>query len=377
MSFHDSMDSQAKESQAGSSQGTAWYVEDLSAQCVQFQLDISCLVDGELDEAASARAIAHLEGCPQCKEFFEDVRLQVRCHRDLADPELLIERYAHLVGEAKAGDARAPELVRKLSNIFYQLGKAYVLTGVDPAFRERMDKHNRVFERAVPLYPTKNRGRGFVDGVLESGRGETGGLDWVRARHMFNGRLEAIENPLEKGRRLLQEAITADPTNEKARIYIAFLDAKEGKKIRAANQFRQVFRSAEVKANRAHAAIQLGLLYEEEGEYKKAVACCRWVLMSGTEAEDDRFFVVRFNIGMYYAHLAERSRSLRAFRELLDRYPERVEEVVRLFRRSPKLRAAIDTQPGFGEELVESCPEIFTTPIDDSESASDSEEVTR
>ena len=41
------------------------------------------------------------------------------------------------------------------------------------------------------------RGRGFVDGVLMTGKGQTGGLDWQRARAMLNGRLERIESPLE------------------------------------------------------------------------------------------------------------------------------------------------------------------------------------
>ncbi|MEW6073181.1 MAG: tetratricopeptide repeat protein [Planctomycetota bacterium] len=374
MSSHDPEEPPPTGSHGAGSSGTSWYVEDLSAECVQFQIDLSCLVDGELDEVASARAITHLEGCAACGEFFDDVRMQVRAHRDLSDPEALVARYGQLVGSAGAA-GEAPELVRKLGTIFYQLGKAYVLTGTDPGFRERVFQHTRVFERAVPLQPTKNRGRGFVDGVLESGRSGAGSVDWVHARHLFNGRLESIENPLEKGQRLLQEAVAADPTNEEARLYLAFLDAKEGKKLRAANQFRQVFRTGRSSANRAHAAIQLGLLYEEEGEYRKAIACCRWVTISGAEARDARFFFVRFNIGMYYAHLAERERSLRAFRGLIDHHPDRVAEIVRLFGRSPGLRAAIDAQPGFGEALVARCPEIFTAPLDDSDSGTESEEA--
>jgi hypothetical protein len=373
------MDPMSSQSSNGAN-GTAWWVDDLSAECVQFQLDISCLVDGELDEPASARAIMHLERCPACMQFFEDVRMQVRCHQDLADPQTLVERYSHLVGGhlvggSKADRVQSAELVRKLATIFYQLGKAYVLTGTDPSFRERSLNHTRVFEQAVPLRPAKNRGRGFVDGVLHRGGGDTGGLDWTEARHMFNGRLESIDSPLEKGRRLLQEAVSADATYEEPRLYLAFLDAKEGKKLRAASQFRQLFRTAVSDTNRAHAAVQLGLLYEEEGEFRKALACCRWVLMSGVEAADERFFVVRFNIGMYYAHLADRKRSLGAFRELLDTYPDRVSEIVRLFRRSPRLRTAVDLQPGFGEELLARCPELFADPSFDPDSPSEFEEA--
>ena len=34
--------------------GTAWWVDDLSEVCAQFQLDLSCLVDGELVRNALA-----------------------------------------------------------------------------------------------------------------------------------------------------------------------------------------------------------------------------------------------------------------------------------------------------------------------------------
>src|SRR5205085_2878186 len=143
----------------------------------------------------------------------------------------------------------------------------------------------RVFEAAVPVDATQSRGRGFVDGVLLDGKGRTGGLDWQRARAMLNGRLDKIQSPIEKGRRLLEEAIAVDPSHEEALLYMA------------------------------------------------------------------------------YALIGNRRRSLHYFRELLDRHPARVSEVAELFARSPKLREAIDTQTGFPEDLVKTCPELFTAPV--------------
>jgi|SRR5688572_993840 len=192
-------------------QGTDWWVDDLADVCVQFQLDLSCLVDGELDEVAGANAIAHLEECTPCRTFFEDARAQVRAHRELADPEGLLARYSALIGES-AGDFQTVDLVQRLATIFYQLGKAYVLAGADPDFRMR------VFEKAAHVASLQTRGRGFVDGVLARGRAQLGGVDWSEARHMLNGRLERIESPLEKGRRLLDEALVADAGHEEARL---------------------------------------------------------------------------------------------------------------------------------------------------------------
>ena len=349
------------------SSSSQWWVDDLKDVCVQFQLDLSCLVDGELDEVAAGRAIAHLEECCSCKDFFEDTRQQVQAHRDLSNPEGLLERYASLLGAEIETQVETIELVHRLSTIFYQLGKAYVLNAVDPGFRVR------VFEKAVPVDSVQAQGRGFIDGVVESGRGMTAGLDWTDARHMLNGKLEKIESALEKGRRLLDEALRADPTHEEARIYLSFLHEHEGKKLKAAKAYRQIFRTAVDEANRAFAALRLGKLYAEEGEFKQAIACNRWITISGLADDDDRFFFARFNIGMYYADLGQPERSLAAFRTLLDRHPQRTTEIADLFLQSDRTRETIDRQ-GFTQALFETCPELFEVPAEACDSASGDEE---
>jgi tetratricopeptide (TPR) repeat protein len=351
-------------------QETEWWVDDLAEVCVQFQLDLSCLVDGELDEVAGANAIAHLEECGACRTFFDDARAQVRAHRELADPEGLLARYSALLGGQAGGDFRAAELEQRLATIFYQLGKAYVLAGADPGFR------TRVFEKAAQVASLQTRGRGFVDGVLASGRGELGGIDWSEARHMLNGRLERIESPLVKGRRLLEEALVADPLHEEARLYLAWLDAHEGKRIRAATAYRQLFRTSVSDENRGHALGQLGTLLAGEGELKKAIACNRWIVASGLADRDGRFFYARFNMGIYYADLRQPARSLRAFRELLDHHPDRIAEITRLFLHAPKTRAVIDRQPGFPEALLHTCPELFRLPASTA-GADENDEVTQ
>ncbi len=338
---------------------SAWWVDDLTDVCVPFQVDLSCLVDGELDDAAAGRAIAHLEGCASCREFFEDARQQVRAHRELADPEALLSKVTALLG-SPSGEVERIELVQKLVTVFYKLGKAYVLSAVGPGAKVH------VFEKAVQVGTYQAQGRGFVDGVLQRGRTDVGGLDWADARGMLNGKLERIADPMEKGRRLLEEALAVDPTHEEARFYLAYVDKHEGKILRAAQRFRQLFRTAIDPVNRAHAAVQLGKLHSDQGDHKRAIACYRWVTMSGLADEDERFFVVRFNVGINYAHLHDSERSLRAFRELLDRHPGRVSEVARLFEQSPATRSVINHQSGFAEALLRACPELFDVPAEDS-----------
>lgn len=344
----------------------------LAELCGHFQFDLSCLVDGELDEAAAGRAMLHIEECHLCSDFFDDTRKHARLHRDVSDPDRLFARVATLTGMPVASgdpsladitgagidfglEAENVDLVHRLASIFYQLGKAYTLAAIDPGYSQR------IFESAVTVDVYKDRGRGFVDGVVSGGKGRNSGVDWAHARHMLNGRLEKIEEPLAKGRRLLKEALEVDPSHEEALLYLAFIDAQDGRTLRAAEQYRNIFDTAVSETNRGLAIIQLGLLYSAEENYKKATACWRWVTINGLHERDDRFWFVHFNLGMVYANWHRPERSLPYFRDLLDRNPSRVNDIVEAFAQSPKLRASIDTQPGFAEALLRQCPELFQT----------------
>lgn len=329
--------------------------------CNSFQFSLSCLVDGELDDKAANAAMAHMEYCDQCQGFFEDARRQLQLHRDISNPHNLMEQFSLLTGHPESEALESRELVHRLATILYQIGKAYVLMELQP------DSHMSIFEDAVKVEEARTRGRGFVDGVLESGAldgdnsaaADWNGVDWNAARGLFNGRLSRIEGALQKGVRLLEEALTADPDHEEARLYFGFVQQQKGKPLRAQREFRRVFETALDEANRGHAAVQLGLMLDGEGEYREAIAHMRWVTMSGLADFDDRFFYVRFNIGMYYAYLGQLDRSLDSFRELLDRHPGRLADIAGLFEKSPKLRLLIESKAGFANMLVSRCPELF------------------
>jgi tetratricopeptide (TPR) repeat protein len=338
------------------------WTEDMADLCSHFQLDLSCLVDGELDESAAGRAMLHLESCEDCRRFFEDTRQCMRMHLDIADPDRLMARMATLTGADLMEQARGIELVHRLATIFYQLGKAYVLAALDPDYR------TRVFEAAVPIEKTQTQGRGFVDGVLHGNAEAASGVDWRTARSLLNGRLKKIDSPLEKGRKLLEEAVAADPSHEEARLYLAYVHATEGRILQASDEYRAIFDTAMIDENRGHAIVQLGRLYEAERDYRRALICFRWVTISGLANRDPRFYYVRFNIGLEYAQLGDQRRALDSFRLLLDRdagQPERMKEIVTLFARSKNLQQTIESRPGFAEALVAKCPELFDAKADE------------
>lgn len=337
------------------------------------QMDLSALADGELDEAAAARVMVQLQADAASRNFFDDVQRFARLHRDMADPDRVVARLTALTGTsdvidgalagafeggANSFEARVEEidLVHRLATIFYSLGKAYVLAALDPAsFRER------VFEAAAPIHATRTSGRGFVDGVLKGGRSDGHRVDWGDARRSLNGRLERLEDPINKGLHLLQQALATDPSHEEARIYLAFVYAQQGKPLKAANQYREVFDTAIQMTNRGHAAIQLGQLHTAEDEHRQAAVFYRWVRTTGLETSEPRFWFVNYNIAMAYLGMGEQERCLDYLAGLATNYPNRVNEAAALVVEASLFKDAIQTQPGFAERFAERCPAYLTS----------------
>jgi len=345
---------------------SSWWTEVTPEICLDFQADLSALVDGELDPGHGVRAIAHLEVCSGCHDFFDDIRQMARAHRDIADPDALLTRFSALTGKELFAKAEAFELSSRLATVFYQLGKAYVLAATDEHYR------NEVFEPAVRVERAKTRGRGFVDGVIASGRGVETDVDWEQARHNLNGRLTKLEDPLEKGKRLLEEALAVDPELSEARLYRALVHSHEGRRMRAAEDLRHVFDTAMDEVNRGHAAMQLGKLYGAEGDHRRALVCFRWVTMSGLAELEPRFALAHHNRAICQVWLGHADRALASLRQLLDEFPELTERVAEMLAGStPKLQARMTALPGFAEGLIETCPELFSGSTEGMESSED------
>ncbi|MFT5197842.1 MAG: tetratricopeptide (TPR) repeat protein [Planctomycetota bacterium] len=335
------------------------WMDGLTEGQIALQYNLSCLADGELDESAAARALVKIENDEECRTFFEDIKRCARMHRDVMEPSRISARIAMMAGELEEGQ-ESQQLNRRLATIFYQLGKAYVLSAVDfDSFREH------VFADAVPIAQTKTTGRGFVDGVLIGGRAGSGQQDWTEARHLFNGRLEKIEKPMEKGVRLLEQVLEIEGDHEEARIYLAFVHTYQGHSLKAERLYREVFDSALVLENRGHAAMQIGQLFSKEGDHRKAATYFRWVTLSGLAEREPRFWAAYFNLAIASLGMGRTQRGLLWFRDLLDRFPEHVSEAARLCMGSPTFRASIERDSDFTQAFEQCCPELLHAAAND------------
>ncbi len=329
------------------------WMDGLTEGQIALQYNLSCLADGELDESTAAQALVKIESDEECRTFFEDIQRCARMHRDVMEPGRISARIAMMAGELQEGQ-EGQQLNRRLATIFYQLGKAYVLSAVDfDRFREH------VFASAVPITQTKTMGRGFVDGVLSGGRAGQGQQDWVEARHLFNGRLERIEEPMEKGVRLLEQVLEIECDHEEARIYLAFVHTYQGHSLKAERLYREVFDTAMVLENRGHAAMQIGQLFSKEGDHRRAATYFRWVTLSGLAEREPRFWAAYFNLAIASLGMGQTQRGLLWFRDLLDRFPEQASEASQLCMGSPTFREVLEGEADFAQAFEQWCPELL------------------
>jgi tetratricopeptide (TPR) repeat protein len=346
--------------------------------CEAIQLDLSCMVDGEADAAAVRRALIHVEVCPECSAFLEHVRGHIELHRDLCDPRLLMRRLRSIDGMELFTRSSIRANLRRLSEFFYQLGKAYLLLATDQRYLLQ------VFEEPVPIASVEKRGLGFVEDHLASRRSapereepaksddaddlrelelEAGAsYDWVKARSLLGDQLERTTQNLEKARLLLEEALLVRPSYAEARLYLGFYHQNIGDHARAELEYRRVFETARKVRNRAHAAVQLGVLQHERGELASAVRCFRWVTRAGLVRRDGRFFFVFYNLALLYARLGDYARCAKCFEILYHRHRAQSAEIERFLTRAEAFRETLREQPELAADLERACPAWFPLP---------------
>jgi anti-sigma factor RsiW len=104
--------------------------------CLPIQADLSAMLDGELDAAVVRRVMVHSDACPSCSAFLKSIRNQARAHRELATCQLIDSVVAEreVNGDTVALRRRLLDNQRQLAKVLYELGRGFVLMGVDPSF---------------------------------------------------------------------------------------------------------------------------------------------------------------------------------------------------------------------------------------------------
>ncbi len=277
--------------------------------CLGFQAALSALFDQELPEQHARRTLAHLEACTDCTEYFTSIRLSAQAHRDVAVPGSLAQRMRKLQGHDLFAGLTDGEILRRLAFALYQLGKAYSLLGTDG------DYLVRVAEEPVQIDAYASGEAADAARAADESGARQGSLADLLAG-------QAAGSHLAKARALLDETLRLKPGFVEARIYLGFVRQAQGESEAAAEEYRRVFVHTDRLANRAHAAIQLGLLYDRAGEFRRARAMYRWVLASGIIHRQPEFSFVLYNLVVEHLSLGETDQALALIRLIRDDYPD-------------------------------------------------------
>ncbi len=298
--------------------------------CLPIQADLSAMLDGELDAAVVRRVMIHSDVCPSCSAFLKGIRNQARAHRELAACQLidgLDVGARELVGDRIEGDRVAEQLRsrllenrRQLAKVLYELGRGFVLMGVDPSF-------SRIVAREpVPVPDMCLRGRNLLDEVERLSTREQihVGQEWVRAKVLFRQR--DLSNPVEnlaKGRRLLRETLMLWDDYHEARIYLGHAYQVENKHSRAIREFQRVLDRSVNVVIRAFALENLGNLHLQQGSFDKAIELFLELVGSGVIDQEPRFHTTYFNLSLAHGFREEFEECENWLRVLDEKFPHK------------------------------------------------------
>lgn len=320
--------------------------------CSQIELDLSAMIDGELDPASVRRVMVHSDVCESCRGFLQGIRAQARAHRDLSE----VERAES--GSASTLREQLMQNRQQLARILYELGRGYVLMGTSPGFSRV------VAQEPVPIPDMSVRGRHFLDEVTRLVNGSTG-TEWVRAKELFHrGDLRSPDENMAKGKRLLNEALMLDPDYHEARIYLGHAYHVSEEHELARREFNLVLELSSDAIIRAFALENLGNVYLEQGLYAESIPFFSKVVDSGVIGQEPRFFTIYFNLALANGLLEQFEACRDWLSRLHDEFPHKRRMIGEELRGREQLVSAIAQHPELVKRLAQDFPKWFSLPME-------------
>lgn len=262
--------------------------------CLQIQVDLSAMVDGELDPAAVRRVMVHSDLCAHCRSFLDGIRNQAKAHRQVAG---IAREGGDGQGQGESAPATALSQLReqltanrhKLSRVLYELGRGFALMGLSADFSREVAKE------PVPVPDMAMRGRNLLDEIARQGGANA---EWVAAKDLFDGHFRSQEQCLARGQRLLSECLALDPDFHDARIYLGLVHYVHGQRALARRAFVDVLGKTDDPRTRGYALLNLSNIHLDEGDAEGAVRLLQQLVDSGVIAEHPNLSTAYFNLGL-------------------------------------------------------------------------------
>ncbi|MGE3174207.1 MAG: tetratricopeptide repeat protein [Planctomycetota bacterium] len=319
---------------------------------MQIQVDLSAMLDGELDAPSVRRVMVHSDLCTACRSFLDGIRTQARLHRSICEAE-----HAAASDESSAATRLWKQLTEnrnRLARILYELGRGFALMGLSPDF------YREVGKEPVPVPDMAMRGRSFLDEVTRWARtqGQPAG-EWVAAKDLFeNGPRTPAEN-LAKGQRLLSECLSLAPDDHEARIYLGLVHSVRGQRSLARRQFAQVIAGTKDPTMRGFALLNLGNVHMHEGDPEGAIELLTALVDSGLVDRQPRFGMAYFNLALALGQLCRFDESQKWFQRLHDELPHKRQLIARELTKRSQFAHLLRGHPEVELRLARSFPAWF------------------
>lgn len=321
-----------------------------SDPCMQIQVDLSAMLDGELDAASVRRVMVHSDLCTACRAFLDGIRTQARLHREV---------HAATTGCADGPKAAAlrrqlTENRTRLGRILYEMGKGFALMGLSPDFSREVGKE------PVPVPDAAMQGKNLLDEVSRwaRGAGQSDG-EWVSAKDLFEQSPRTSHENLAKGQRLLTECLSLLPEHYEARIYLGLVHSVRGQRSLARSQFAAVLAGTTDPAMRGFALLNLGNVCLQEGDAQGAVELLEQLVASGVVGRQPRFGMAYFNLALALSLQRRFDESVQWFRRLHDELPHKRNAIARELTKRSQYVHLLRAYPEVEERLAGEFPVWF------------------
>ncbi|GJM21701.1 MAG: hypothetical protein DHS20C15_16160 [Planctomycetota bacterium] len=338
--------------------------------CEAFAIDISSLVDGELESAPTARLVEHMDACSSCRDAFDAFRRLSRLGR-LAAEDLdaqIVERVDPRKLFAGVTRCLVDDHTAELSALFYELGKAYAYTA-NRALEERERQSVLGAKRAIAIRGGELHAKRLLreaEGIERVGehRRPSGSL-FRGSRRLFAERGDAhsgagpVKTAMERARRFLEESLALQPERSESRLWLGFVHALQGRHDRARLEFRRVYLEGNDVVHRLMALQSLGKLHSVEGDYRRAAECFREVVEHQGAESEPGLFASFLNLPVNCAKAGLHDESVSHFAELTRRFPARVSQIRGLLARKSQFQRLLHLDPRLRADLSRSVPTLF------------------
>lgn len=331
--------------------------------CLDFEQDINLFVDHELPAAETGRLVAHLDGCDDCRGFVDDLRklasLNVAAAADFDKARVdLVDKHALF---ASVTDTLLDDKRAELARLFYELGKAYLLKA-NRMISGELQRSVLPTREPVDIRSATGRGRRLareadeLEGAVPDR--ESGSL-FGRSRRLFSSSSRAGSSALANGRRLLEESLGLDASLDEARLYLGFHHMIAGRFDRARVAYREVYLHGADPVHRMMALQMLGNVHASGGDYEQAIHCYTEVVESGFLDDEPRLFTALVNLAVNCVKVGRVTQGIDHFRDLVRRFPTRVDQTRALLRRKQGFAALIDRHTTLADDLRRQIPVLF------------------